>query len=195
MSTDAVRMSQWPSDQRYVIPVAPGPDIVTVTIDGKEVQAPRGELLIKVAQEHGSYIPRFCWHERMKPVGMCRMCLVEVEGMRGMQISCATPVTDGMVVNTQSPNVKAVQDGVLEFLLINHPLDCPVCDRGGECPLQDQTLAFGPGESRFVEEKRHFEKPVADQRARAARPRALHPVRPLHAVRGRDRRRSPHRLR
>ena len=160
MSTDAVRMSQWPSDQRYVIPVAPGPDMVTVTIDGKEVQAPRGELLIKVAQEHGTYIPRFCWHERMKPVGMCRMCLVEVEGMRGMQISCATPVTDGMVVNTQSPNVKAVQDGVLEFLLINHPLDCPVCDRGGECPLQDQTLAFGPGESRFVEEKRHFEKPI-----------------------------------
>ena len=153
-------MSQWPSDHRYVIPVAPGPDVVTVTIDGKEVQAPRGELLIKVAQEHGTYIPRFCWHERMKPVGMCRMCLVEVEGMRGLQISCATPVTDGMVVNTQSPNVKAAQDGVLEFLLINHPLDCPVCDRGGECPLQDQTLAFGPGESRFVEEKRHFEKPI-----------------------------------
>jgi NADH-quinone oxidoreductase subunit G len=153
-------MSQWPSDQRYVIPVAPGPDIVTLTIDGKEVQAPRGELLIKVAQQHGSYIPRFCWHERMKPVGMCRMCLVEVEGMRGMQISCATPVSDGMVVNTQSDNVKAVQDGMLEFLLINHPLDCPVCDRGGECPLQDQTLAFGPGESRFVEEKRHFEKPI-----------------------------------
>jgi NADH-quinone oxidoreductase subunit G len=160
MVMDAVRMSQWPSDQRYVIPVAPGPDLVTVTIDGNVVQAPRGELLIKVAQEHGTYIPRFCWHERMKPVGMCRMCLVEVEGMRGMQISCATPVTDGMVVNTQSDNVKAVQDGVLEFLLINHPLDCPVCDRGGECPLQDQTLAFGPGESRFVEEKRHFEKPV-----------------------------------
>src|SRR6185312_1096431 len=160
VSTDAVRMSQWPSDQRYVIPVAPGPDMVSVTIDGNEVQAPRGELLIKVAQEHGTYIPRFCWHERMKPVGMCRMCLVEVEGLRGFQISCATPVTDGMVVNTQSPSVKAVQDGVLEFLLINHPLDCPVCDRGGECPLQDQTLAFGPGESRFVEEKRHFEKPV-----------------------------------
>jgi NADH-quinone oxidoreductase subunit G len=153
-------MSQWPSDHHYVIPVAPGPDLVTVTIDGKQVQAPRGELLIKVAQSHGSYIPRFCWHERMKPVGMCRMCLVEVEGMRGMQISCATPVSDGMVVNTQSPGVKSVQDGVLEFLLINHPLDCPVCDRGGECPLQDQTLAFGPGESRFVEEKRHFEKPI-----------------------------------
>jgi NADH-quinone oxidoreductase subunit G len=160
MVMDSIPMSQWPSEQRYVIPVAPGPDVVTVTIDGKEVQAPRGELLIKVAQEHGSYIPRFCWHERMKPVGMCRMCLVEVEGMRGLQISCATPVSDGMVVNTQSDNVKATQDGVLEFLLINHPLDCPVCDRGGECPLQDQTLAFGPGESRFVEEKRHFEKPI-----------------------------------
>ena len=80
--------------------------------------------------------------------------------MRGLQISCATPVADGMVVNTQKPNVKSAQDGVLELLLINHPLDCPVCDRGGECPLQDQTLAFGPGESRFVEEKRHFEKPI-----------------------------------
>jgi len=160
MSTDAVPMSQWPSEQRYVIPVAPGPELVTLTIDGKQVQARRGELLIKVAQEHGTYIPRFCWHERMKPVGMCRMCLVEVEGMRGMQISCATPIADGMVVNTQSDNVKATQDGVLEFLLINHPLDCPVCDRGGECPLQDQTLAFGPGESRFVEEKRHFAKPI-----------------------------------
>jgi NADH-quinone oxidoreductase subunit G len=154
-------MSQWPSDHRYVIPVAPGPDVVTLTIDGQTVEAPRGELLIKVAQNHGTYIPRFCWHERMKPVGMCRMCLVEIEGMRGMQISCATPVADGMVVTTQSPTVKAMQDGMLEFLLINHPLDCPVCDRGGECPLQDQTLAFGPGESRFVEEKRHFEKPVA----------------------------------
>ena len=96
----------------------------------------------------------------MKPVGMCRMCLVEVEGMRGFQPSCTTPVAEGMVCNTQSDAVKKVQDGVLEFLLINHPLDCPVCDRGGECPLQDQTLAFGPGESRFVEEKRHFEKPI-----------------------------------
>ena len=160
MATNAVPMSQWPSDHRYVIPVAPGEDMVTVTIDGKAVQAPRGELLIRVAQQHGTYIPRFCWHERMKPVGMCRMCLVEVEGLRGLQISCATPVVDGMVVHTQSPTVKGAQDGVLEFLLINHPLDCPVCDRGGECPLQDQTLAFGPGESRFVEEKRHFEKPI-----------------------------------
>jgi NADH-quinone oxidoreductase subunit G len=134
---------------------------VTVTIDGREIEATPGELLIKVAQEHGIYIPRFCWHERMKPVGMCRMCLVEVEGVRGYPPACTTPVTDGMVCRTQTDAVEKVQDGVLEFLLINHPLDCPVCDRGGECPLQDQTLAFGPGESRFVEEKRHFEKPIA----------------------------------
>ena len=160
MSMSAVPMSQWPSDHEYTIPVPGDADLVTLTIDGKEVQAPRGELLIKVAQEHGTYIPRFCYHERMKPVGMCRMCLVEVEGMRGLQISCATPVNQDMVVNTQSPMVKQAQDGVLEFLLINHPLDCPVCDRGGECPLQDQTLSFGPGESRYVEEKRHFAKPI-----------------------------------
>ena len=136
------------------------PESVTVSIDGREVQAEKGELLIKVAQDNGVYVPRFCWHERMKPVGMCRMCLVEVDGVRGFPPACTTTVTDGMVCRTETPAVKKVQDGVLEFLLINHPLDCPVCDRGGECPLQDQTLAFGPGESRFVEEKRHFEKPV-----------------------------------
>jgi NADH-quinone oxidoreductase subunit G len=135
-------------------------DTVTVTVDGITFEAPKGELLIKAAQEHGVYIPRFCWHERMKPVGMCRMCLVEVEGVRGFPPACTTPVAEGMVCNTQSDAVKKIQDGVLEFLLVNHPLDCPVCDRGGECPLQDQTLAFGPGESRFIEEKRHFEKPI-----------------------------------
>jgi NADH-quinone oxidoreductase subunit G len=154
-----VPMSQWPSTYDYVLPTA-APGEVTLTIDGRQVKAKTGELVIKVAQDHGTYVPRFCYHERMKPVGMCRMCLVEVEGMRGLQISCATVVADGMVVHTQSPAVKAAQDGVLELLLINHPLDCPVCDRGGECPLQDTTLAFGPGESRFVEEKRHWEKPI-----------------------------------
>ena len=133
---------------------------VTLTIDGKEIQAEAGEMLIKAAQDNGVFIPRFCYHERMKPVGMCRMCLVEVEGTRGLPPACTTPVADGMVVHMQQDNVRKAQDGVLEFLLVNHPLDCPVCDRGGECPLQDQTLAFGPGESRFVEEKRHFEKPI-----------------------------------
>ena len=135
---------------------------LTLTIDGKELNARPGELLIAAAERHGTYIPRFCWHPRMKPVGMCRMCLVEVEGPRGkaLQPACMLPVNDGMVVDTQSEVVRKAQDGVLEFLLINHPLDCPVCDRGGECPLQDHTLTFGPGESRFVEEKRHFEKPI-----------------------------------
>jgi NADH-quinone oxidoreductase chain G len=137
------------------------PGRVTVTIDGVEVQADAGELVIKVAQDHGVYIPRFCWHERMKPVGMCRMCLVEIEGQRGLPPACTATVTDGMVVHTQTPGVKKAQEGVLEFLLINHPLDCPVCDRGGECPLQDLTFGYGPGESRFVEEKRHFAKPIA----------------------------------
>ncbi len=136
--------------------------MVTITVDGTEIQVPAGELLIKAAEEHGIYIPRFCWHSRMKPVGMCRMCLVEVQGPRGTMLttSCTTPVTDGMVVDTKSAVVEKAQEGVLEYLLINHPLDCPVCDKGGECPLQDQTLAYGPGESRFVEEKRHFEKPI-----------------------------------
>ena len=136
------------------------PGRVTVTIDGREIEANAGDLVIKVAQDHGIYIPRFCWHERMKPVGMCRMCLVEIEGQRGLPPACTATVTDGMVVNTQTPGVKKAQEGVLEFLLINHPLDCPVCDRGGECPLQDLTFGFGPGESRFVEEKRHFAKPI-----------------------------------
>ncbi|MCU1458843.1 MAG: NADH-quinone oxidoreductase, chain [Actinomycetia bacterium] len=135
-------------------------ELVTLTIDGKEITAPKGVMLIQAAQDAGIFIPRFCWHERMKAVGMCRMCLVEIDGVRGLPPACTTPVADGMVVHLQKDNVQKAQDGVLEFLLINHPLDCPVCDRGGECPLQDQTLAFGPGESRFVEEKRHFVKPI-----------------------------------
>ena len=135
---------------------------VNVTINGNEIQANPGELLIDAAERHGTYIPRFCYHSRMKPVGMCRMCLVEVDSGRGpaLQPSCMIPVSEGMTVDTESDATKKAQDGVLEFLLINHPLDCPVCDKGGECPLQDQTVAYGPGESRFVEEKRHYEKPI-----------------------------------
>ena len=136
---------------------------VSVTVNGTTIEARPGELLIAAAERHGTYIPRFCYHPRMKPVGMCRMCIVEVDTGRGpaLQPACMLPVTEGMVVETESDVTKKAQDGVLEFLLINHPLDCPVCDKGGECPLQDQTLAFGPGESRFIEEKRHFEKPIA----------------------------------
>jgi NADH-quinone oxidoreductase subunit G len=141
---------------------APPVETVTFTLDGREVTAAKGEMLIAAAERAGTFIPRFCYHPRMKSVGVCRMCLVEVSGPRGasLQPSCYVEVQPGSEVVTTSDKVKKAQDGVLEFLLINHPLDCPVCDKGGECPLQDQTLAFGPGESRFVEEKRHFEKPI-----------------------------------
>ncbi len=142
--------------------VSISPNAVAITIDGREVVAEKGELLIDAAERHGVYIPRFCYHPRMTPVGMCRMCLVEVDTGRGpaLQPSCMVQVAPDMKVDTTGEVTKKAQDGILEFLLINHPLDCPVCDKGGECPLQDQTLAYGPGESRFVEEKRHFEKPI-----------------------------------
>ncbi|HKA04781.1 MAG TPA: 2Fe-2S iron-sulfur cluster-binding protein, partial [Acidimicrobiales bacterium] len=143
-------------------PEAPKKTTVTVTVDGVDVEARPGEWLIAAAQRHGTFIPRFCYQERMEPVGMCRMCLVDVDTGRGpaLTVSCMTAVAEGMKVDTANPRVKKAQEGVLEFLLINHPLDCPVCDKGGECPLQDQTLSHGPGESRFVEEKRHYAKPL-----------------------------------
>ena len=142
--------------------VQASPDTVKVTVDGHEIEARKGELVIAAAERNGVYIPRFCYHPRMNPVGMCRMCLVEIDTGRGpaLQPSCMIEVADGMTVVTESPAAQKAQEGVLEFLLINHPLDCPVCDKGGECPLQDQTMAYGPGESRFVEEKRHYEKPI-----------------------------------
>jgi NADH-quinone oxidoreductase subunit G len=138
-------------------------DTVRITIDGREIEARAGQWIIQAADDAGIYIPRFCYHPRMKPVGMCRMCLVEVEGPRGPSVmpACYNPVAEGMKISTAGPMAKKAQEGVLEFLLVNHPLDCPVCDKGGECPLQDQTLAYGPGETRFVEEKRHWEKPIA----------------------------------
>ncbi|MFL6203848.1 MAG: NADH-quinone oxidoreductase subunit NuoG [Acidimicrobiales bacterium] len=137
-------------------------ETVLLTVNGKEIEAQPGELVIEAAERNGTYIPRFCYHPRMEPVGMCRMCVVEIDTGRGpaLQPACMIPVAPDMKVDTEGPVTKKAQDGVLEFLLINHPLDCPVCDKGGECPLQDQTLSYGPGESRFVEEKRHFEKPI-----------------------------------
>jgi NADH-quinone oxidoreductase subunit G len=144
------------------MPDAPAETAVSITVNGVAVEARQGELVIDAAERHGVYIPRFCYHHRMEPVGMCRMCLVEVDTGRGpaLQPSCMLTVAPDMKVETESPVAKKAQDGILEFLLINHPLDCPVCDKGGECPLQDHTISFGPGESRFVEEKRHFAKPI-----------------------------------
>jgi len=136
---------------------------VSLTIDGRAVTAHPGELVIEAAERAGVFIPRFCYHPRMRPVGMCRMCLVEISGPRGfsLQPACFVRVADGQEVLTSSPKARKAQEGVLEYLLINHPLDCPVCDKGGECPLQDQDLSHGPGESRFIEEKRHWAKPIA----------------------------------
>ncbi|MBA3630506.1 MAG: (2Fe-2S)-binding protein, partial [Actinobacteria bacterium] len=129
-----------------------------VTINGQTVEAEPGRLLIDVAEEMGIFIPRFCYHPGMKSVAVCRMCLVAVEGMPKLVPACATPVAADMEVNTVDEQAVDAQKGMLEFLLINHPLDCPICDRGGECPLQDQTYAHGPGSSRYVEPKRTFEK-------------------------------------
>lgn len=135
---------------------------VAISVNGAEVATAKGQLLIDACEQVGVYIPRFCYHPRMRSVGMCRMCLVEVDTGRGpaLQPSCMVEVSEGMTVETESSAAQKAQEGVLEFLLVNHPLDCPVCDKGGECPLQDQTMAFGPGESRFVEPKRHFAKPI-----------------------------------
>ncbi len=143
-------------------PVSPPKTTVSVTIDGQPHEATPGQWVIDACEDAGTYVPHFCYHPRMSPVGMCRQCLVEVEGPRGpmMVVSCMTPVAEGQVVRTDTPGVKRAQEGVLELLLANHPLDCPVCDKGGECPLQDQAFTHGPGESRFVEEKRHYEKPI-----------------------------------
>lgn len=140
---------------------APPPG-VPITVNGEVFYAEPGRNLIDACEDAGVYVPRFCYHPRMTPVGMCRMCLIEVDTGRGPALtpSCMLTVSDGMVVETETEVVKKAQDGVLELLLINHPLDCPVCDKGGECPLQDQTMSYGPGESRFIEEKRHFEKPI-----------------------------------
>jgi NADH-quinone oxidoreductase subunit G len=136
--------------------------LVTLTIDGKEVTVPTGTLIIRAAEQLGIEIPRFCDHPLLEPVGACRQCYVEVEGQRKLFTSCTTAVAPGMVVRTQNASdvVHEAQVANLEFLLLNHPLDCPICDRGGECPLQDQAMAFGPGESRYREAKRVYRKPL-----------------------------------
>ncbi len=138
---------------------------VSLTIDGREVQVPKGTLVVEAAKKVGIEIPIFCYHPKLVPVGACRMCLVEIEKMPRLQTACTSPVAEGMVVTTSSKNVVEAQNGVLEMLLANHPLDCPICDKGGECPLQDNTFKFGLGVSRFTEAKRHKEKalPLSDR--------------------------------
>ncbi len=142
-------------------PAPPDDGRVEVTIDGRTIRAPKGRLVLDAAADVGVHIPIYCAHPKMDPVAVCRMCLVQVEKMPKLQPACATYVSEGMVVHTQTPAVAKVREGMLEFLLLNHPLDCPVCDRGGECDLQDFTLRYGPGTSRMpITDKVHFDKAV-----------------------------------
>lgn len=134
--------------------------MINLTIDGRAVVVPKGTTVYTAARQLGIELPIFCYHDRMPPFGACRVCLVEVEKMAKLQTSCCLEAAEGMVVHTQSHSAVKGREGILEFLLINHPLDCPICDRGGECPLQDNALKCSAGKSRFYEEKRHFKKPV-----------------------------------
>lgn len=147
---------------------------VNIVVNGIDLVVPKGELVVEAVKRLGLEIPIFCYHPRMKPVGMCRMCLIET-GMKNPQdgtirmmpkpaAACTLPVSEGLVINTDSEALRRDRKGVLEFLLVNHPLDCPICDRGGECPLQNNTLFYGPSTSRFIEMKRHAQKafPLSD---------------------------------
>ncbi len=135
---------------------------VTLTINERQITVPKGISLVEAAAEAGIEIPVFCYEPRLgAAIGACRMCLVEIEGMPKLQTACTTPVSDGMVVHSHSDRAREGQDAVLEFLLLNHPLDCPVCDKGGECPLQDLTFRYGPGNTRMTLPKRTAAKPIA----------------------------------
>lgn len=146
---------------------APNEQLITITVNDTDIQVPRGELIVESVKKLGLEIPIFCYHPRMKPVGMCRMCLVEigfkqsdgtVRMMPKPQAGCTLPAMENLVVLTDTESIRKDRKGVLELLLINHPLDCPVCDRGGECPLQNNTLFYGPSTSRYIEDKRHLPK-------------------------------------
>src|SRR5580698_8888175 len=133
-------------------------DLVKFTIDGRELEAPAGTLIIDVAKRNGIEIPSFCYYEGYSLQAACRMCLVDVEKMPKMQVACTLPVGAGMVIHTDSDQVRRARKSTLEFLLANHPLDCPVCDKGGECELQDMVFRYGAGESRFTENKMHVDE-------------------------------------
>ena len=182
----------------------PPPDLVTLTIDDIEVSVPKGTLVIRAAEQIGIAIPRFCDHPLLAPAGACRQCLVEVAtpgpdgSLRAMpkpQASCTLEATPGMVVRTQvtSPVAEKAQRGIMELLLINHPLDCPVCDKGGECPLQNQAMANGQADQPVHRDQAHLPQADPDLHPGPARPRALRALPALHPVLQGDRRRPVHR--
>ena len=170
----------------------PSTRMITFTIDGREVQAPENTMLVDAAKLGDVEIPVFCYEPKLgQPVGACRMCLVEIEGIPKLQTGCSTPVKDGMVVYTQTERVKTAQRSVVEFLLINHPLDCPVCDKGGECPLQDITFGWGGGHLALHRAQAPLRQAARALAADRDRPRALHPLLPLRALLPGDRRGLP----
>ena len=122
---------------------------ITFTVDGREVTVPKGTTVLAAAKSIGIEIPTFCWHPKLKSVGACRMCYVEIEKRPKLEVSCATEALPGMVVHTDSEKVKQGRKAIIEFILLNHPLDCPTCDKGGECDLQNLTFAHGMDDSRF----------------------------------------------
>jgi len=132
----------------------------TLTIDGREIEFTNGQTIIQAAKDAGIEIPHFCWHPALSVSGNCRICLVEVEKLPKLVIACSTPAAENMVVHTMSENAVHARNAVMEFLLINHPLDCPICDEAGECKLQDYTYKYSVGESRFDETKNHKNKRV-----------------------------------
>ena len=131
--------------------------MITLTVDGVEVEVEDGATVLQACEAAGKEVPRFCYHERLSIAGNCRMCLVEMERAPKPIASCAMPAGNGMVIKTDTPVVKKAREGVMEFMLINHPLDCPICDQGGECDLQDQAMGYGTAESRYLEPKRAVE--------------------------------------
>jgi NADH dehydrogenase (ubiquinone) Fe-S protein 1 len=158
---------------RALASVAPG-DTVSVTIDGKAAIVAKGSTIIQACEATGVDIPRFCYHERLSIAGNCRMCLVEVEKSPKLVASCAMPVMDGMSIKTDTDKVKKAREGVLEFLLLNHPLDCPICDQGGECDLQDQAMVFGSDRGRFFDAKRSVDDKYVGPLVKTIMTRCIH---------------------
>ncbi|KAJ8901878.1 hypothetical protein NDN08_004083 [Rhodosorus marinus] len=147
---------------------------VSVSINGRVSEVPKGSTIIQACELGGVEVPRFCYHERLSIAGNCRMCLVEVAKSPKLVASCAMPVMDGMEIMTDTPKVKKAREGVLEFLLVNHPLDCPICDQGGECDLQDQAMVFGSDRGRFYEYKRSVEDKYCGPLIKTIMTRCIH---------------------
>ena len=161
-------------------------ETVNIEVNGVPLKARKGQMIMQVTDPADIYIPRFCYHDKLTVAANCRMCLVEVEKAPKPMPACATPVAEGMKVFTRSPKAVGAQRATMEFLLINHPLDCPICDQGGECELQDLAMGFGRDISRFAERKRVSSRTRTFGSARVHRHDALHPLHPLRALRSGD---------